>query len=72
MIRNPWFRRIHRWVAVVFVASVVAVTVVVATQPEPAAWIYLSPLLPLGLLVVTGAVMFVQPYLARGRSLRRA
>ena len=65
MIRNRWFRRIHRWVAVVFVASVVLVSVVVATQPEPAVWIYLSPLLPLALLALTGAVLFVQPYLGR-------
>jgi hypothetical protein len=72
MIKSSWFRRLHRWVAVVFVATVVIVSIVIATQPDPAAWIYLSPLLPLGVLVITGAVMFAQPYLARGRSLRRA
>ena len=65
MIKNRWFRRIHRWTAVVLVASVVLVSVVLATQPEPAAWIYLSPLLPLAVLVLTGAVLFVQPYRTR-------
>ena len=67
MIKNRWFRRIHRWMALVFVASVVLVSVVMATQPEPGAWIYLSPLLPLAVLALTGAVLFMQPYLARIR-----
>lgn len=65
MIKNRWFRRVHRWTAVVFVASVVLVSVVLATQPEPAAWTYLSPLPPLAVLVLTGAVLFVQPYRSR-------
>jgi hypothetical protein len=67
MIKNRWFRRVHRWMAVVFVASVVLVSVVIATQPEPAAWIYLSPLPPLAALALTGAVLFLQPYLGRAR-----
>ena len=67
MIKSSWFRRVHRWVAVAFVASVVAVTIALATLEEPAAWIYLSPLLPLAIMVITGAVLFVQPYVARSR-----
>lgn len=67
MIKSSWFRRVHRWVAVAFVASVVLVTVVLATQEQPAEWIYLSPLLPLAIMVITGAVLFVQPYVARSR-----
>ena len=67
MIESTWFRQIHRWVAVAFTVSVLLVTVAVATQEEPAAWVYFSPLLPLAVLVITGAVLFVQPYLAGTR-----
>jgi hypothetical protein len=65
MIMKKWVRRLHRWVAVAFTVSVVVVSVVLATQEEPAEWVYLSPLLPLGLLLITGAGLFFQPYLAR-------
>lgn len=59
---NKWVRQIHRWVAIAFAASVVIVTVVVLTQDEPAEWVYLSPLLPLALLMLTGLYLFVLPY----------
>ena len=38
---------------------------------EPAHWVYLLPLLPLFLLMLTGLYMFVLPYAARWRSGRR-
>ncbi len=53
--------------AVAFTVSVVVVTVVLATQDEPTEWVYLSPLLPLGPLFLTGAPLFVQPHLAKWR-----
>lgn len=59
---NKWVRQIHRWVAIAFAASVVIITVVVLTQDEPAEWAYLSPLLPLALLLLTGLYLFVLPY----------
>lgn len=59
---NKWVRQIHRWVAIAFVASAVIVTVVVLTKDEPAEWVYLSPLLPLALLLLTGLYLFVLPY----------
>lgn len=65
MIMKKWVRQLHRWVAVAFAVSVIVVTVVLATQDEPAEWVYLSPLLPLGLLLITGAALFVQPYLVK-------
>lgn len=65
MIVKTWVRPLHRWVAVAFTVSVIVVAIVLATQEEPAEWIYLSPLLPLGLLLITGAALFVQPYLAK-------
>lgn len=65
---SKWIRQIHRWVAMAFTASVVIVTVVVATQEEPAEWVYLSPLLPLALLLGTGLYLFVLPYVTRRRA----
>ena len=67
MIVKKWVRQLHRWVAVAFTVSVIVVAIVLATQEEPAEWVYLSPLLPLGLLLITGAALFVQPYLAKRR-----
>jgi hypothetical protein len=72
MIVKKWVRRLHRWAAVALTVSVVVVTVVLATQDEPAEWVYLSPLLPLGLLLITGSALFVQPYLAKRRRSRAA
>ena len=70
MIVKKWVRQLHRWVAVAFTVSVIVVTVVLATQDEPA--VYLSPLLPLGLLLITGAALFVEAYLAKRRPTRGA
>jgi heme A synthase len=72
MIVKTWVRQLHRWVAVAFTVSVIVVAIVLATQEEPAEWVYLSPLLPLGLLLITGAALFVQPYLAKRRRTRGA
>jgi heme A synthase len=72
MIVKKWVRQLHRWVAVAFTVSVIVVAIVLATQEEPAEWVYLSPLLPLGLLLITGAALFVQPYLAKRRRTRGA
>ena len=55
----------HRWISVVFTTAVIIVAVVVLVQEEPAAWVYLSPLLPLALLLLSGLYLFVMPYLRR-------
>lgn len=72
MNRNTWVRHIHRWVSMVFTVSVVVVTIVVLVQEQPAEWVYLSPLLPLTLLLLTGLYLFALPYLSRRRSEDRA
>ncbi|MET7397429.1 hypothetical protein ABZS66_28475 [Dactylosporangium sp. NPDC005572] len=61
-------RQFHRWTSIAFTLSVVLVTAVVVGQEEPAIWITLTPLLPLGLLLVTGLYMFVLPYVKRRRA----
>ena len=64
-------RKVHRWTSIAFTVAVIYVTAVVNTgQREPAEWVYLLPLLPLGVLLPTGLYLFVLPYAARlrGRS----
>lgn len=66
---NRWIRQFHRWVSIVFTLAVIANFVARARGGEemPPEWVTYSPLLPLGLLVVTGLYLFVLPYAARWR-----
>ena len=68
MNRNQWVRQAHRWISIAFTLAVAFVTVIVLTQESPAEWVYLSPLLPLGLLLLTGLYLFALPYRTRRRS----
>ncbi|WP_238012793.1 hypothetical protein KZZ52_21190 [Dactylosporangium sp. AC04546] len=61
-------RQFHRWTSIAFTLSVVLVTAVVVVQEEPAIWLTLTPLLPLGLLLGTGLYMFALPYVRRRRA----
>jgi ABC-type polysaccharide/polyol phosphate export permease len=65
--RNAVIRQIHRWVSIVFVAVVITIFVTVAVGGKPPTWVYLSPLLPLALLAVTGLYLFALPYAAKWR-----
>ena len=63
MSRSTWVRKIHRWASIAFTAAFIFVTVVVLSgQEEPAEWVYLLPLLPLGVLLLTGLYLFVLPF----------
>lgn len=64
---SKWIRQIHRWLSIIFTATVVANFVAMALG-EPPAWVVYSPLLPLFLLLVSGLYMFVLPHAARWRS----
>jgi hypothetical protein len=68
---NVWIRQIHRWVSIIFVAVVVAIFITLGVGVKPANWVYLSPLLPLAVLALSGLYMFALPYVARWRSTRR-
>jgi hypothetical protein len=68
---NMWIRQIHRWLSIIFTAVVAAIFIALGIGKEPAYWVYLSPLLPLALLMLTGLYMFVLPYAAGWRSARR-
>lgn len=70
---SRWVRQAHRWVSVVFVAAVVANIVAMAVgDGTPPPWLTYSPLLPLGLLLLTGLCLFVLPYAVKRRGERRA
>lgn len=66
---NGVIRQGHRWLSIIFTATVIANFVAMALG-EPPAWIVCSPLLPLFLMMVSGLYMFVLPSAAgrdRGR-----
>lgn len=69
MSTNQSVRQFHRWVSVVFTATVVAnIAVMSAGHGQPPPWVTYSPLLPLGLLQITGIYLFVLPYTRKGRA----
>ena len=63
---NNWIRQIHRWLSIIFTATVVANFVATALGTPPQ-WIVYSSLLPLFLLLFTGLYMFVLPYAVKWR-----
>jgi hypothetical protein len=68
---SMWVRRIHRWLAATFTATVV-VTFVALAREDPVVWVSYVPLFPLALLMLTGLYLFALPYVGRWRSARRA
>ncbi|MFA6115976.1 MAG: hypothetical protein WC729_18420 [Sphingomonas sp.] len=67
---STWIRQTHRWLSIIFTATVLANFVAMALGTPPP-WIVYSPLLPLFLLLFSGLYMFFLPYAARWRSGRR-
>lgn len=59
-------RLTHRWLSIIFTLTVVANFVAMASGPPPPVVTY-APLLPLGLLLLSGLYLFVLPYVRRGR-----
>jgi hypothetical protein len=59
-------RQTHRWLSIIFTATVIANFVAMALG-DPPAWVVYSPLPPLFLMLATGLYMFVLPYLPKGR-----
>lgn len=68
---SQWIRQIHRWLAIVFTATVIANFVAMA-QGQPPDWVVYSPLPPLFALMLTGLYMFALPYVAKWRAARHA
>jgi hypothetical protein len=53
-------------------AVVTIIFIVLGVGKEPAYVVYLLPLFPLALLMLTGLYLFVLPYAARWRAARRS
>jgi hypothetical protein len=68
---SKWIRQVHRWLSIIFTVTVIANFVAMA-QGTPPAWVTYSPLLPLGLLLLSGLYLFVLPYATKWRTARRA
>ena len=68
---NTFIRQIHRWLSIVFTATVIANFVAMGLGEPPALVVY-SPLLPLFLPLFTGLYMFALPYAAKLRGARGA
>ncbi|HLT62029.1 MAG TPA: hypothetical protein VK020_12590 [Microlunatus sp.] len=64
---GSWIRRCHRWIAAVFTVTVV-ITFIALALPEPMVWVSYLPLLPLGLLMISGSYLFLLPHVRRFRS----
>lgn len=60
-------RQSHRWLAIIFTATVIA-NFVAMIGGQPPAWITYAPLPPLFLMLITGLYMFFLPYVAKARS----
>ena len=63
---NDGIRQIHRWLSIIFTATVVANFAAMALG-KPPMWLVYSPLPPLFLLLFTGLYMFALPYFMRPR-----
>lgn len=68
---SMWVRQGHRWLSIVFTATVVA-NFAVRAIGEPPLWLVYSPLPPLFLLLFSGLYLFVLPHAARRHSASRA
>jgi len=63
---NFWVRQTHRWLSILFTATVVANFIALAVG-KPPMWLVYSPLPPLFLLLFSGLYMFALPYFGRSR-----
>lgn len=70
MTWNTAIRQGHRWLSIIFTATVIANFVAMA-RGEPPAWIVYSPLPPLFLMLFSGLYLFALPYVAKWRGGRR-
>jgi len=68
---SKWIRQTHRWLSIIFTATVAANFITMAFG-QPPAWVVYSPLLPLFLLLFSGLYMFVLPYVAKSGGEQRA
>jgi len=62
---SPRIRQFHRWMSIIFTATVVAIFAMLGAGQEPVQWVYYLPLPPLFLLMFSGLYMFFRPYFSK-------
>ena len=67
MSLSQWIRKIHRWLSIAFTLSVATYIVVMMRGPVPV-WLNLFPAGSLILMFLTGAYLFVLPYVGQRRT----
>lgn len=63
---SKFIRQSHRWLAIIFTATVIANFVAMIWGPPPA-WVTYAPLPPLFLMLITGLYLFALPYAAKAK-----
>jgi hypothetical protein len=61
---NHTIRQTHRWLSIIFTATVIANFAAMALGPPPV-WLVYAPLPPLFLMLASGLYLFALPYTAR-------
>ena len=61
---SKWLRQTHRWLSIIFTATVIA-NFAAKTRGTPPDWVVYSPLF---LMLATGLYLFVLPYLPERRA----
>jgi hypothetical protein len=67
---SKWVRQFHRWLSIVFTATVICTAVALGVG-KPPMWVSYVPLPPLFLLLFSGLYLFVLPYAMKWRSGQR-
>lgn len=66
---TTWMRQGHRWLSIVFTATVILnFAARAAGGGEPSPWITYAPLPPLFLQLISGLYLFALPYVPKRRS----
>lgn len=63
---NKGIRQTHRWLSLLFTATVIA-NFIARIWGEPPMWLTYSPLLPLFLLLFSGLYLFALPYFGKAQ-----
>ena len=68
---HRFVRQLHRWVSIVFTATVIGVFASQALG-STLEWVYFTPLLPLLVMILSGLYLFALPYFSGGRRAAQA
>lgn len=66
---NKVVRQAHRWLSIAFTVTVIVNVIVVATG-QMIEWLYMLPLVPFLLLMLSGIYMFFIPYFRNSQAER--